>query len=225
MIKIVNYGNSTAIKVKYKSYELSMMLEDRQKNHVSSIGFLPGKTCVVNICYNDCPMVALMHRYKGMQRAWTNNTEFILYNAEIFFNVLAEIFYNVKNKHFQINTSGDFLFQAWFDKWCNLVRCYPNIKFLAYTKNYLLNITELPQNLILVQSTYPGLELPQGNLPKAFLIHPLENRVPSNTIKCSNPPINMPSSCTRCFDLKNGESISMQYVNPRKLLRDCREKM
>lgn len=60
--------------------------------------------------------------------------------------------------HVRIHGSGDFYTQAYFDKWLQVCREHPNVKFWAFTKSlpfWINRINEIPENLNLIAS-YAG---------------------------------------------------------------------
>jgi ferredoxin len=72
---------------------------------------------------------------------------------------------------FRIHESGDFYNQEYVNAWVNVIRSFPNIQFLAFTKSFTLDFSEMrrPDNVTLICSimTDTTLEPIQG-LPKAF---------------------------------------------------------
>jgi hypothetical protein len=62
----------------------------------------------------------------------------------------------VKMQYFRIHEGGDFYSLAYFDKWMQIVRAFPQVKFLAFTKSTFVKerIHELPANLNLFYSVW-----------------------------------------------------------------------
>ena len=52
----------------------------------------------------------------------------------------------------RIHVTGDFYSQDYFDKWVEIARNCPQVKILAYTRNYDLDASNAPENLILYYS-------------------------------------------------------------------------
>jgi hypothetical protein len=53
----------------------------------------------------------------------------------------------------RIHASGDFFSREYFEKWINIARAKPWVTFYAYTRTYFLDLSELPDNLIMYYST------------------------------------------------------------------------
>lgn len=53
---------------------------------------------------------------------------------------------------FRIHTAGDFYSQAYLNKWSEVVKKFPAINFVAYTRSYKLDFSKMPKNLILYYS-------------------------------------------------------------------------
>lgn len=52
----------------------------------------------------------------------------------------------------RVHSSGDFYSLKYFEKWLDIIRCYPDITFIAYTRNRAINMLVIPENLILFYS-------------------------------------------------------------------------
>lgn len=61
--------------------------------------------------------------------------------------------------YFRIHESGDFYSQEYFDKWCKVAKAIPDMIFLAYTKNYNLDLKSKPGNFKLYWSVFPDTDL------------------------------------------------------------------
>ena len=61
-----------------------------------------------------------------------------------------------KYKYFRIHESGDFYSEAYFIAWLEVIKVFPDIKFLAFTKSVFVrnHINRLPANLNLFYSVW-----------------------------------------------------------------------
>ena len=57
-----------------------------------------------------------------------------------------------KPKQIRIHESGDFYSQKYFDQWRTVANTYPSIIFYGYTKNFNLDLSMKPNNMILLAS-------------------------------------------------------------------------
>lgn len=64
----------------------------------------------------------------------------------------------------RIHESGDFYDQEYLDGWVDLMKAFPQVTFLAYTKSTMLNFSKVPSNLRLYQS-YDKTNVDQPEIP------------------------------------------------------------
>jgi hypothetical protein len=110
--------------------------------------------------------------------------------------------------YFRIHESGDFYNPTYFRKWLTIIKTFPEITFLAFTKSgKIINkwLFSLPVNLRLYQSIWPDTDegdIIQG-LPKAYTymgLQPIEG-----VKKCSGECGN----CLHCFDGVNDVQFAL----------------
>lgn len=65
---------------------------------------------------------------------------------------------SISVKFFRIHASGDFYSKAYFNKWLKIAETRPDIKFMAYTRNWTLDLTGCPSNLIIYFTIDPTTE-------------------------------------------------------------------
>jgi hypothetical protein len=73
-------------------------------------------------------------------------------------------------KYFRIHESGDWYCQEYLNKWFEICRRLPDIKFTAYTKSFHLDYSQKPDNLVIYFSVMPDTKMeniPEG--PRAYL--------------------------------------------------------
>jgi len=134
----------------------------------------PGKTPLCSrYCYAEQPEKfrgsVVYSRNKNL--AWTLRSDFV--------SVLSRTINSMELDWFRIHESGDFYSQSYFEKWIEIAKLCPKTKFLAYTKNWMLNVKGLPQNFLLrysvdLSSSHVRKELPicfvGVNKPKSFFL-------------------------------------------------------
>lgn len=92
---------------------------------------------------------------------------------------------------FRIHAHGDFYSVGYFDMWLRVIRANPQVKFLAFTKQYHMihhALNDLPENLRLVWSAWPGVPVPpdiREKLTIAWMQDGTETRVPETAHHCS----------------------------------------
>jgi hypothetical protein len=135
-------------------------------------------------------------QYPEVRTAWAGNEKVARGNHDFFFSCLMSFLTLKKPRFFRIHVAGDFVSQAYLDEWKKLAMQYPGTKFLAFTKRYDLDYFGRPQNLEIVFSAWPGLDMPATDLPIAYMQDGTETRV-KNAIEC---PGNC-ETCGMCFSL------------------------
>jgi len=107
----------------------------------------------VRYCYADRGSMryhqAEDKRY-GINAKWTRHRDFV----SLISSQIRLIVYDCQ--YFRIHTSGDFYNQTYFNKWVQIANNFQGMKFLAFTRNYELDVSNAPANLILMFSSDPS---------------------------------------------------------------------
>ena len=85
----------------------------------------------------------------------------------------------------RIHESGDFYNPEYVDKWVDIATACPEIKFLAFTKSFLLDFSKMPSNVVIGWSVddTTTLNVPKGRF-QAYLCAK-GNTPPKDYYKCS----------------------------------------
>lgn len=106
-------------------------------------------------------------------------------------------------RFFRIHVSGDFFSRNYFEMWMRIIRSHPDTKFLAFTKRGTIvrpYLDELPENLSLIWSAWPGVPVPKvirEKLSIAWMQDGKEDRIPENAIQCSGHC----EECAKCWGM------------------------
>lgn len=101
---------------------------------------------------------------------------------------------------FRIHVGGDFFSVCYLNMWIRIAKKHPNTSFLAFTKQFdvltqvLRSGIKIPENLSIVLSAWPGMEIPQflkAQFPVAWMQDGTENRIPENAVECHD-------NCAQC---------------------------
>jgi len=149
----------------YRRYKDTPVMNGNKKlGSIPNVSLLPIDTCINNsFCKDDCYAVKFVKLYTSVRNMWSENTDLAKKNPEAFFNGIRKALIGLTPEFFRIHVSGDFFSQDYFDMWCDLARDFPATNFLAFTKAYKFmhkNRQSLPENLEIVLSIFPGLDLP-----------------------------------------------------------------
>lgn len=175
----------------------------------ANVSLTPIKSCkgCSDICGKDCYAMKSYKQYPAVRAAWDGNLEQATLDIDSYFTEILKFLKTYKKPFFRWHVAGDIISMAYFDYMLKIAYEFPDIKFLAFTKQYsIVNtvITEqhgiVPQNLSIVFSSWTGLPMhnPHG-FPVAWYQDGTETRIPDTAILCSGSC----EHCNICWSLKN----------------------
>ena len=173
---------------------------------IPNISLPPGLSCVKDApCAKDCYARKAWRMYPNSREAWTENLYEWNNFPQRFEEHLKGYFKGKINlKYFRFHVSGDIPSQEYLDMMFRVCAEAPEVKFLAFTKNYHLDFTEKPENLSVVFSAWPGFTLHNPeNFPVAWMQDGTEDRVPAEALECPGKC----DTCGMCFLLQKGQSV------------------
>lgn len=100
-------------------------------------------------CAKVCYALKLMRIYKGYADKVERNLT-LSRSKDFIAEVSAEIS-AFEPEYFRIHSGGDFYNQQYLDKWVQIMRAFPKVKFYAYTKSLHLEFPKL-KNFRLIKS-------------------------------------------------------------------------
>jgi len=154
------------------------------------------------MCKKDCYALKFYKMWPTVKKSWDDNFEMLKSNPDKYFDMINKYLNKKKPRFFRWHVAGDIVSQDYFDCMKKLARRHPGTKFLAFTKSYHIRFSNIPSNLSIVISVWPGLPLPdkfrKNNLPLAYMQDGSETRV-HNAIECHGQCDN----CGMCWNLKN----------------------
>jgi hypothetical protein len=168
---------------------------------IPNVSTLPVKDCgSCDFCKKDCYALRIVKRYPNVKKAWKNNSELFRKDRQAAFEDMNLWLGENHPEKFRIHVGGDFLDQDHVYWWSRIASRHPWTKFLAFTKMHHLNFSYMPDNLTIVLSMFPGMPLPDSDLPKAWLE---EERVPEDAFECTKSC----SDCFFCWYMEDGENV------------------
>lgn len=130
---------------------------------------------------------------------WTQRPDFV--------KVMSEIIRNMKLPWFRIHESGDFYNQEYLNKWIQIARNNPYTWFLAYTKNWLLDFSKVPNNLTIRYSSDISSKHIKRELPACYV----GVKKPDNFFECKKKC--EPGYCMACWDKKIDVYIPVHSIS------------
>jgi hypothetical protein len=182
---------------------------------IASFGILPSSNCK-GTCINStvlCRKFCYVNGHNELSRKLSEkvrlelNTFLIkrLPRREIK-NQLRKFFDSYQGKYFRVHYSGDFFSQWYIDLWYEIIREYPSINFLAFTKSYSLNFDNKPSNLSLVYSVFPDTKNIIDDIPLSIAIFPSGYIFDNNIYRHSqdiqdriDKAVQCPGNCETCL--------------------------
>lgn len=124
----------------------------------------PGKTELCSkYCYAEGPekfRSGVVHS-RNKNVAWSMRDDFT--------SVMSRMIKSFNVPWFRIHESGDFYNQKYFDKWVEIAKNNPKTKFLAYTKNWMLDFSDAPSNLTIRYSSDVSSKHIREDLPNCYV--------------------------------------------------------
>jgi len=169
---------------------------------IPNVSLVPGKDCGDVPCGKDCYALKAWRAYPSAKAAWSANSRTAHSNPSAYFAAVRDYLSRKAPRFFRWHVAGDFLSQSYVESVSAIARDFPAIRFLAFTKRHDLAFENVPANLAIVFSMWPGwgdeAHARSLGLPIAWMDNGSEPRIPANSIEC---PGNC-ESCGMCWSLK-----------------------
>lgn len=131
---------------------------------IPNMSFPPILSCRPDApCKDKCYAVKAWRMYKPTRDAWTENFEEYKAAPTKFFKYILSFIIYKEPEFFRWFVAGDIPDIDFFDRMVELCRETPDTTHLVFTKRYDLDldISNLPKNLHLFLSEWPGIEIPE----------------------------------------------------------------
>ena len=174
---------------------------------IPSISLPPIVTCNPNAkCHKDCYVLKSYRLYPHVREAYQKNLNTFKTNPELYFQSISDWLTIKKPDYFRYHNSGDIPNLNYLNNIINIAKLHPKVKFLLFTKQYkfIKHFKDLPSNLSIVISAWPGMRLPKTTLPLAYMQDGTEKRV-TNALEC-------PGNCETCGMCWNLKSLNKNVV-------------
>jgi len=169
-----------------------------------NVNLNPHDTCKDKPCYAEgcCYNFKACRLFPSVQKSWIHNFKHYMENPVEFFDDIIQKIKQAKKPPvwFRWQAAGEIPDQAYFEGMKRVARALPQVKFLAFTKQYHLKLHRIPENLQVVISAWPGIEIPRRlrrRFPVAWMFDGREKRRTRTLAKCSG---HCPT-CRACWSL------------------------
>ena len=179
---------------------------------VPSVSLPPVVTCASGcLCAKKCYAAKLCRLRASVRNAYQRNLEILTHNpAAYWLQVETTI---AISRFFRFHVAGDIVNADYLQHMNSLAKKYPYCEILCFTKKYDLvndfySTHEKPENLHLILSAWPGMELKNPlRLPVAHVIFKGTEPLPEWKI-CGGNCCECACRGVGCWQLKTGEDIA-----------------
>jgi len=163
----------------------------------------PGATPLCKkFCYAEGP-----EKYYGGGVVYSRNKNWAWTKRPDFARIMSEIINNHKWEWFRIHEAGDFYNQDYLNKWIEIAKACPNTKFLAYTKAWMHDFSQIPENFTVRYSSDISSKHIIKDLPACFT--GIDS--PINFFLCKKKC--KPGFCMACWDKHTDVFIPVHSIS------------
>ena len=146
-------------------------------------------------CREYCYALDSYTTYPTVAPAWDSNLLLYLTDPDAYFESISA--WISKARHlpfFRWHVAGDIIDEDYFNGMRSLAIRHPATRFLAFTKMYALTNCLLPENLTVVWSAWPGVELPVNGWDRSVAYC----RFPDSDVFIPESARECPGKCDSC---------------------------
>ena len=186
---------------------------NKKMGRCGSFSVMPVTTCNPNApCFKDCYARKMCAYRKSVRQAYEDNTKALMIDHRYDEFISAACIFIDLNEYrlFRFNVAGDMFSFDYLNACCEIARRNPEVKFLAFTKQYKLvgeslKMGLIPSNFNIVFSAWNAFK------PEDTTIVPVayfddgehEDLIDSKAVLCGGDC----QHCKKCFYLNKGESV------------------
>jgi|WetSurMetagenome_2_1015567.scaffolds.fasta_scaffold305584_3 hypothetical protein len=157
-------------------------------------------------CSKSCYAIKSYRQYPDTKRSWDYNLRLWKYNPLQFERKIIKFLSKKHYANFRWHTSGEIQGQRYLDMMVRVANLFKQTNFLCFTKWYDLDFSKVPENLNIIFSVWPGMELPterHSHIKWTWMEH--DPRTPEGIQKCSGHC----DGCLYCFDSSKKSDLVM----------------
>ena len=181
---------------------ISISEGNRKMGGIPSVSLPPIKSCPDWVpCKKDCYVTHNMARYcRNAIKSYDRNFDIYHMDPEFYFAQIKHYCAVNKVPYFRYHVSGDIPEQSYWDNMVKTANAVPGTRFMVLTKAYDTEFGELPENLSVMISGWPGFPIPKklDRFPKIWMQDGTEDRIPKDALLCSGKC----DDCHACWDAK-----------------------
>lgn len=123
---------------------------------IANVSLPPIASCQKDVpcAKTGCYSLKAYRRFRNVREARQHNWDVLNKEPDRFFEDIEHYIIKKKPQYFRWHVDGDIPSQAYLDKMIALAEEFPAVKMLAFTKNYSLDLSRLPQSLTIIPSLW-----------------------------------------------------------------------
>ena len=153
----------------HKNLNIRISLGNTKLGTIPQFNLTPVKSCLnCSECKKYCYALKSYRQYPDTRTAWDKNLHVCSNDLDTFKHEMRDFLTIYSPKYFRLHAAGDFFNQDYIDAWFKIIKEFPDITFLAYTKSYnnrsentYLKFNNIPKNLKLYFSIEQDNKLPK----------------------------------------------------------------
>lgn len=184
-------------------YKVSISKGNEKIGETINVSLMPVASCPAGVpCARKCYARRICARRPNIHQAWRKNWKIVQENMAEYFGQIEEALKKARKKeYFRWHVGGDIPSQEYLEGMKELARKFPQTKFLVFTKNFALDFSNIPSNLVIVASEWGQYKAP-AELPRS-IFWPKGTEKPAEGFVC---PGNC-ETCRYCWYMKSGEAV------------------
>jgi len=188
--------------------QLVISKENTKLGRIPNISLPPIISCQKNVecASSGCYSFKHYKRFDSVKAARWHNWFIWEENPDTYFEQLDEFISKKKPLYFRFHVDGDIPNNDYYKRMIAIAKRHPRTRFLAFTKNYSLDLQIRTENLVILPSSWPTRKLPENIIEQheiAWMQDGTETRISGPYYECHKHC----DECYKCwhiYELKKG---------------------
>lgn len=186
----------------HQNLNIRISLGNVKVGTIPQFNLTPVESCLnCSECKKYCYALKSYRQYPGTKTAWNKNLHVCSNDLDTFKHEMRDFLTIYNPKYFRLHSAGDFFNQEYLNAWIKIIKEFPDITFLAYTKSYdHLNFNDIPGNFKLFFSIEPNSEMPKEkyhSIKHAYIES--DNRINNSFVCPATTADHTKMTCDKCL--------------------------
>ena len=128
--------------------------------NIPSFSLMTKQTCAGStaLCRKHCYCKFITVR-PTVAVAWQTNTNIVKNDLSRWESEITPYIKLLNARMFRIHVGGDFYSQRYLDAWIRICKSNTETKFMAFTKSFVLDYSDKPDNMVIIWSLFPDTDV------------------------------------------------------------------